>query len=256
MDPAVAWTGRARLLKRSMDLAISALGLVLCGPLLALVSLLVWVGDGEPPLYIGRRVGKGGTVFSMVKLRSMVPHADRTGVDSTAAGDDRITRVGRAIRWFKLDELAQLWNVLRGDMSLVGPRPNVARDVRLYTAVEKRLLQVQPGITDFASIVFADEGAILHGADDPDVKYNQIIRPWKSRLGLHYIAHRSLWLDCRLICATLLNAVSRRHALLWVAQLLGEAGAPVSLVEVARRQRPLGPAPPPGANNVVASRGL
>src|SRR5258706_5403767 len=156
----------------------------------------------------------------MVKLRAMVVRADRTGVDSTAQGDPRITRVGRVLRRFKLDECTQLWNVLRGDMSIVGPRPQVGRDVGLYTAVERHLLDVPPGITDFASIVFADEGAILEGSTDPDLLYNQIIRPWKSRLGLHYIAHRSLWLDIRLVAATVLIALSRRRALAWVAEML------------------------------------
>ena len=190
----------------------------------------------------------------MVKLRSMTVRADRTGVDSTAQDDPRITRVGRVLRRFKLDEGSQLWNVLRGDMSMVGPRPQVARDVRLYTAVERHLLDAPPGITDFASIVFADEGAVLEGSTDPDLLYNQIIRPWKSRLGLHYIAHQSLWLDIRLMAATLLAALSRPRALAWVADMLTETGADPELTAVARRDSPLFADAPPGATEVVQSR--
>ena len=120
----------------------------------------------------------------MVKLRSMIINADKNKVDSTASDDMRITRVGMMIRAYKLDELTQLINVLKGDMSLVGPRPNVQRDVDLYSETEKRLLSVKPGITDFSSIIFSDEGDILSGLDDPDIAYNQLIRPWKSRLGI------------------------------------------------------------------------
>ena len=123
----------------------------------------------------------------MVKFRTMIPDAVEAGVSSTAAGDPRITRVGRILRRAKLDELPQLWNVLTGEMSLVGPRPQVEPEAALYTAEERRMLEVRPGITDLASIVFADEGEILAGAADPDLLYNQIIRPWKSRLALLYL---------------------------------------------------------------------
>ena len=190
----------------------------------------------------------------MVKLRSMVVDADKSGIDSTARGDKRLTGIGRVIRKFKLDEFSQLWNVLTGDMSLVGPRPQVESDVKLYTQLERQLLDVRPGITDFASIVFADEGDILEGAPDPDLRYNQLIRPWKSRLGLHYIASRSFLLDVRLILATMLNVFSRRRALAAVAILLEKTGAEPSLIAVARRSDPLVPAAPPGATEVVRSR--
>ncbi len=190
----------------------------------------------------------------MVKLRSMVVDAGKSGIDSTARGDKRITSIGRVIRKFKLDELSQLWNVLIGDMSLVGPRPQVESDVQLYTQLEHRLLDVRPGITDFASIVFADEGDILEGAPNPDLRYNQLIRPWKSCLGLHYTASRSFFLDIRLIFVTVLNVFSRRRALVAVAVLLEKTGAEPSLIAVARRNDPLVPAPPPGADEIVRTR--
>lgn len=242
------------LTKRLMDVTLSALGLLAASPVLLGAALLVWLHDRQSPWYVPVRVGRFGQRFKMIKLRSMVLNADRTGVDSTAAGDSRITPVGRFIRRFKLDELSQLWNVLRGDMSLVGPRPNVERDVQLYTEVERQLLDVPPGITDFASIVFADEGNILEGSPDPDLHYNQVIRPWKSRLGLHYIATRSVWLDLRLVLATALNSANRTAALRWVVTMLEETGADPQLLRVARRTDPLQPFPPPGTTEVVRSR--
>jgi lipopolysaccharide/colanic/teichoic acid biosynthesis glycosyltransferase len=241
-------------LKRAMDVAASSVGLVLASPFLLIVCVLIWLEDRHSPFYVASRIGRAGRPFRMVKLRSMVVRADRTGVDSTAKGDPRITRVGAAIRRFKLDELAQLWNVLRGDMSLVGPRPQVERDVRLYTVIERHLLDLEPGITDFASIVFADETWILEGARDPDLRYNQIIRPWKSWLGLHYVKRRTLWLDIRLTLATLLQIVSRRRALAWVCAMLHETGADPQLIAVARRDAPLVAAAPPGASEIVQSR--
>jgi lipopolysaccharide/colanic/teichoic acid biosynthesis glycosyltransferase len=182
----------------------------------------------------------------MVKLRSMVMEADRTGVRSTAGDDRRITPIGRFARRFKLDELPQLWNVLKGDMSFVGPRPNVTTEVELYSAEERGLLTVRPGITDFASIVFADEGEILRGSKDPDRDYNLLIRPWKSRLGLHYIRTWSLRLDVRLILLTVAGAFSRRRTLSAVQRLLARTPTPADLIRVAGRTDPLVPTPPPG----------
>jgi lipopolysaccharide/colanic/teichoic acid biosynthesis glycosyltransferase len=241
-------------MKRALELAVATLGLLLSLPILAPVCLLIWLQDWHSPFYIAPRVGRRGRLFRMFKLRSMVVRADKTGVDSTAKTDPRITPIGRFVRKCKLDEVPQLWNVVRGEMSLVGPRPNVERDTRLYTAVEQRLLSVRPGITDFSSIVFADEGDILDGRPDPDIAYNQLIRPWKSRLGLFYIDRRNLWVDLRLIRLTVVAALSRRSALEGVARILAKRGAPADLVKVARREEPLAPTPPPGSDRIVTSR--
>lgn len=241
-------------MKRAFDLVLSLLGLIVASPVLAVVMLLVWAQDRHSPFYIAPRVGRDGIPFRMVKLRSMVKNADKSGVDSTAADDMRITKVGHFIRRYKLDELMQLWNVVVGDMSLVGPRPNVERDVRLYTGEEKRLLSIRPGITDFASIVFADEGDILRGRDDPDLVYNQLIRPWKSRLGLYYVDNRTLAMDLRLIVLTIVAILSRESALSGVVALLRKHGAPLELVRAAGRSEPLTPFPPPGEDEVVTSR--
>ena len=148
-------------MKRVFDIGFSLFGLLLMSPVLLLFMFLVWIQDYHYPFYIAPRVGRRGKIFQAVKLRSMVVGADKTGVDSTSTEDKRITWIGHIIRRYKLDEFPQLWNVLKGDMSLVGPRPNVEREVTLYTEEERHLLDVRPGITDLASIVFSDEGKII-----------------------------------------------------------------------------------------------
>ena len=241
-------------MKRLIDVLVSLYGLVIGLPVLLPILFLVWLQDRHSPFYVAPRIGRGGRVFKMVKVRSMVIHADKTGVDSTSADDDRITSVGRFVRRFKIDEITQLWNVLKGDMSLVGPRPNVHRDVVLYTDVEKKLLSVRPGITDLSSVVFADEGEILEGRPDPDLSYNQLIRPWKSRLGLLYIEHQSVGLDLQLIFLTVIAVFSRPLALQGIQGLLKRLGAEEKLQQVSARAEELNPFPPPGALEVVSSR--
>lgn len=241
-------------MKRLFDLVCSACGLLLMSPVLLVFMYLVWRQDRHSPFYIAARVGLDGKPFNMVKLRSMVKNAAATGVDSTSNSDMRITAVGHVIRRYKLDEFCQLWNVFTGTMSLVGPRPNVTRDVALYTAEERRLLSVKPGITDFSSIVFADEGSILDGSADPDLKYNQVIRPWKSRLGLLYIDHSSVLLDVKIILLTVLAILSRRKALDFLCDLVAQYTSDEKLLNACRRQSELMPFPPPGAAQVVTSR--
>ena len=192
----------------------------------------------------------------MVKLRSMTIGADKSGVDSTSSGDMRITKIGHMIRRYKLDELMQLWNVFLGDMSLVGPRPNVQRDTDLYTVQEKRLLTVKPGITDFSSIVFSDEGSILEGKEDPDLAYNQLIRPWKSRLGLIYIDNRSFSLDLQLILYTVVAIVSKEKALMWVVSTLERLNVEEKVIAVTRRKDKLTPFYPPGSSEIVTTRNV
>lgn len=238
-------------MKRTIDVLASLAALVLLTPLLGLIAVAIWAEDRHCPFFRGRRIGQGGGVFGMLKFRSMIPDAWKTGVCSTSASDRRITRVGAVIRRAKLDELPQLWNVLAGQMSLVGPRPQAETDAGLYTAEERRMLQARPGITDLASIVFADEGEILSGSSDPDLLYNQIIRPWKSRLALLYLDRRTLATDLRLLWLTALSAVSRARALDGVARLLESWQADPLLRRMASRREPLLAYPPPGAAEVV-----
>lgn len=241
--------------KRAFDLTVAILGLTVLSPILVVVGIAIWLQDRHSPFYAAARAGRDNHPFRMVKFRSMVVRADRTGVDSTAGNDPRITFIGRVIRKTKLDEIPQLWNVLLGQMSLVGPRPNVLRETAIYTPEERRLLSVRPGITDLASIVFADEGDILDGARDPDLQYNQIIRPWKSRLGLLYVdRHASVLLDIRIVLLTVRSAFDRAGALERVARLTERLGADLRLVAVAGRREPLRAAPPPGTTQVVTSR--
>ena len=243
-------------MKRVFDIICSFFGLLLFSPLLIPIILLVWLQDFHSPFYIAPRVAKNGRIFFMVKLRSMIVNADKSGVDSTAANDARITPVGRFIRKFKLDEITQLWNVFKGDMSLVGPRPNVKRETDLYTKVEQDLLTVKPGITDFSSIVFSDENEILKDSKNPDIDYNQLIRPWKSRLSLLYVKHQSLWLDFALVFLTAVAMVSRKKALKGVNKLLVKLGASPDIIRIAQRIDTLVPYPPPGSDLVVTSRDI
>lgn len=241
-------------MKRLFDIVVATVGLIVASPVILPVMFLVWRQDGFSPFYVAPRVGKNDTRFDMIKLRSMVKNADRTGVDSTGANDQRITPVGHFIRRYKLDEITQLWNVLKGDMSVVGPRPNVKRETDLYTAEERGLLAVRPGITDYSSIVFSDEGDILKDQADPDIAYNQLIRPGKSKLGLAYIQHQSLLLDLQLCVLTAMAIVSRQRALNGVVSLLRARHASPELLAIASRSTPLVPTPPPGATRVVTSR--
>ena len=234
------------MLKRCFDFFCSSLGLLLTSPILLSVMYKVWSEDKHSPFYIAPRVGRNGHLFPMIKMRSMVINADLKGGSSTSNTDQRVTSVGHFIRKYKIDEITQLWNVLLGDMSLVGPRPQVQSGVDMYTPKERGLLAVRPGITDFASIVFADEGSILSAYANPDEAYDQLIRPGKSALGLFYVDNQSFFVDIRLILLTILAIISREKALASVQSLLQKLGAKPNLIELAGRRTPLSPE---GANN-------
>ena len=191
------------MLKRILDVAVSLTGLLLAVPLLAALAVATKLSSPGPVFYRGTRVGRNGRHFQMLKFRTMVPGADRKGGSSTADDDSRITSLGRFLRKYKLDELPQLLNVLGGSMSLVGPRPQVPEDVAKYTEAEKVIITVKPGITDFASIRFHNEGEILKGHVDPDQAYIDLIRPEKLRLCLEYTRRQSIFTDFGIIWSTL-----------------------------------------------------
>jgi lipopolysaccharide/colanic/teichoic acid biosynthesis glycosyltransferase len=195
-------SARYELTKRILDVTVSAAVLLAGAPVAAVVAWRIKREDRGPVLYRGTRIGRGGEPFAMLKFRSMVVDAARLGGDSTAADDTRLTRTGRTLRRWKIDELPQFVNVLRGDMSLVGPRPQVAWDVQRYTRDERRLLDVRPGITDWASIHFRHEGDILAGHPDPDLAYDELIRPRKIELGLAYVDNRNVRTDLRILWLT------------------------------------------------------
>jgi lipopolysaccharide/colanic/teichoic acid biosynthesis glycosyltransferase len=197
------------MLKRPFDLVSSLLGLILISPVLVTLAILIKKEDGGPVFYRGVRVGRFGKPFRIFKFRTMVLNAEKLGGPSTADDDPRITRVGKFIRKFKLDELPQLLNVLKGEMSIVGPRPEVQMYVDMFTEEEKPILSVRPGITDWASIWNPDEGAILAGSPDPEKTYMEKIRPEKIRLQLKYVRERSLWVDLKIILWTLKAVVMK-----------------------------------------------
>jgi lipopolysaccharide/colanic/teichoic acid biosynthesis glycosyltransferase len=189
-------------LKRLFDIVASAAALLVFSPLLAVLAICIKAHDGGPVLYAGRRVGRGGRPFGMYKFRSMVLNADKIGGSSTPDDDPRITPIGRILRRYKLDELPQLINVLKGEMSIVGPRPQVQWAVDLYTPEQRQVLSVPPGITDYASVRFPNEGEILKGSTDPDRDYMEKIHPEKMRLSLEYVRNRSMLTDLRVIART------------------------------------------------------
>jgi len=240
--------------KRIFDLITSLILILIFSPLLLIFSFLIWKQDWNSPFYVAPRMGKDEKIFKMIKFRSMIVNADKSGIDSTSADDNRITSLGHFIRKYKIDELPNFFNILFGQMSFVGPRPNVKRETDLYTKEEKKLLSIRPGITDFASIIFSDEGEILKDSSDPDLHYNQLIRPWKSRLGLFYVNNGSIWIDIQLMFLTAVAIISKSFSLKYINKILIKYSANQELVSVSLRIEPLLPYPPPGSDHIVSSR--
>ena len=237
------------LVKRIFDIIISLVLFIVFFPIILFFSILIFFSDFNNPLYISNRVGKNGKIFKIVKLRTMKIHNNNLSFSSTADNDFRITALGRIIRKFKLDELTQVINIFFNDMSFVGPRPNVLKDVNVYTKKEKMLLTIKPGITDLASIIFSDEGKILFGKKNPDIAYNQLIRPWKSRLALFYIYNRNFFLDIYIIIITFLSIINKKLAFRGVYLLLKFYKAPKNLLDVSLNKKLL-PYPPPGSKKI------
>jgi len=226
--------------KRLFDIVASSMGLILCSPFLLAIAIWIKLDSPGPVFYRGKRAGRGGKPFGIFKFRSMVTDADKIGGPSTSDDDPRVTRSGRFIRRFKLDELSQLINVLLGQMSLVGPRPEVVHKVEEFTEEERRTLQLRPGITDWASIWNSDEAGVLEGAPDPDEAYEKILRPTKRRLQLYYCDTRNLAVDVKIIVYTLLRIVRKK----WVPKELKEYPSFEQLRGDVKRliaERPTGP---------------
>ena len=194
--------------KRSFDISVAAIGLVLLAPMLVLIALTVKLCSPGPALYRGIRVGLCGKLFSMLKFRTMVVNAESLGGSATAADDQRITSIGKFLRRYKLDELPQLLNVLAGDMSLAGPRPEVQKYVNLYSPEEQAILKVRPGVTDWASIWNSNEAAVLEGSRDPEKSYEELIRPTKLALQLLYVRNHSLLIDLKILLHTGLKLIN------------------------------------------------
>jgi lipopolysaccharide/colanic/teichoic acid biosynthesis glycosyltransferase len=190
-------------MKRLFDLFFSFIGLLLLQPLFAAVSIMIKVDSTGPVFFRQGRVGKDFKRFMIYKFRTMIVDAEKRGLRITSGGDRRVTRVGRVLRKFKIDELPQLFNVLKGDMSLVGPRPEVEEYVRLYEKDYREILKRRPGITDVSSIVFREEEAVLEKQTDPEGYYKTILLPEKIRLAKEYIEHSSFSYDLKLVLSTL-----------------------------------------------------
>jgi len=189
-------------LRRVMDIVASLAGIILLSPLFIIVAVAIKRDTPGPVFYRARRVGRHGQEFRLFKFRTMITHAEKMGPGITASGDSRITKVGRFLRRTKIDELPQLFNVLVGDMSLVGPRPEDPRYVALYTPKQREVLDVRPGITSAASLTYRHEEQLLHG-DDWETVYRDQVLPDKLAIDLDYLEHRTLVSDLKLISRTI-----------------------------------------------------
>jgi lipopolysaccharide/colanic/teichoic acid biosynthesis glycosyltransferase len=191
------------MLKRSFDIVFAVVGLLLLIPLFILLAIWIQVGSAGGVFYRQVRVGKDGVDFYLLKFRTMHTGADRSGLLTIGGRDPRITAAGYFLRKYKLDELPQLWNVLKGEMSFVGPRPEVRTYVELYTPQQLLVLSVRPGITDPASMAYSNESDLLAGAIDPEKMYIQEVMPAKLKLNLAYIKQQGIGTDIRIIFQTI-----------------------------------------------------
>lgn len=192
-----------RLFKRTIDFVFSAFALILLLPVFSLITVIIIMESGLPVFFLQERVGKHNKPFNIIKFRTMIRNADKLGLSISVNQDSRITSAGRFLRKFKLDELPQLINVLVGHMSIVGPRPEVRRYTDFYPDEYERILEVKPGITDYASIMFRDEAALLKSQGDAESIYVKQIMPEKIRLYKQYIEEMSFSTDLKIIFSTI-----------------------------------------------------
>ena len=194
------------MLKRFFDIIVSFFGLIIVSPILGVIAILIKISSPGPVFYRGTRTGRAGKSFKIFKFRTMVKNAEVLGGPSTASDDPRLTKIGKFLKKYQLDELPQLINVLKGEMSLVGPRPEVKMYVDMMTDEERKtILSIKPGMTDLASLWDFHEGEILKGSPDPEKTYQEKIRPTKIKLQLEYVKNRSFLLDLKIILKTVLK---------------------------------------------------
>ena len=196
------------MIKRLFDIIFSFFGLILAFPLFLVIAFLIKRESPGSAFYRGQRVGKNGKIFRIFKFRSMVLDAEKLGGPSTSADDPRLLKIGKFFKKHNLDELPQLINILKGEMSFVGPRPEVSSEVETYDEETKKIiLSVKPGITDLATLSNIHEGEILRGAADPHEAYRKLIKPQKLNLAKQYVKNQSFWLDLKIILKTLKSAI-------------------------------------------------
>lgn len=196
------------MLKRLFDLLIASVFLIILSPVFILIAILIKFDSKGPVFFLQQRVGRNNTDFAIYKFRTMFTDADKKGLLTIGGRDPRITRTGYNLRKYKLDELPQLINVLIGNMSLVGPRPEVRKYVSLYNAEQMKVLSVKPGITDYASIDYSNENELLSHSNDPEKKYIEEIMPAKLQLNLKYIREQSFYTDIKIILRTVKKLLS------------------------------------------------
>ena len=196
-----------KIVKRIFDLICSALGLIVLSPVLIVIAIKIKLGSDGPVFFKQIRVGENNREFEILKFRTMVVDAEKLGRQITVGNDSRITKIGGFLRKYKLDELPQLINVFKGDMSLVGPRPEVPRYVKLYNEEQRKVLKVKPGITDLASIRYRDENELLGKAENPDEFYINTIMPDKLALNLEYINKNNVFIDIYIILKTIIKCL-------------------------------------------------
>ncbi len=199
--------GINKAVKRVFDITCSGLGIIILSPVLIIIAILIKKGSDGPVFFKQIRVGEKGKKFEILKYRTMVVDAEKLGRQITVGNDSRITKIGGFLRKYKLDELPQLFNVFKGDMSLVGPRPEVPRYVELYNEEQRKVLDVKPGITDLASIRYKDENDLLGTAEDPDDMYINTIMPDKLALNLEYIRKSNVFFDVYIIINTIIKCL-------------------------------------------------
>lgn len=192
-------------MKRLFDVFFSALGIIICIPFFIIAAILVKLDSSGPILFTQERIGKEFKPFKIYKYRTMKKVGEQDGPKITITGDNRITGIGRLLRKYKIDELPQLFNVLKGDMSFVGPRPEISEYVNLFKTAYEKLLSIRPGITDPASICYSNEEILLSGSDNWEENYRKIVLPEKIKLSLHYVDNHNIITDLRLIVKTILK---------------------------------------------------
>lgn len=204
------------VMKRTIDIILAIAGLAIFSPLFAIIAIWIKLDSSGPILYRGRRIGRYGNPFFQLKFRTMVTDAELLGSSRTPNTDSRITQAGKTLRQYKIDELPQLWNVVIGEMSFVGPRPDIEEYVALYTESEKGIMDLRPGLTDWATLWYRDEGEVLAKCVDPDLSYKRYFHRTKVKLQLDYLYNHSIVTDTCIIMLTLI-AIFRKH---WLPQML------------------------------------